>query len=107
MANVFAVQRQVPVYWGNEGDLTQYPSFSRDIPVPHLDEKMTITRENDQPIIRVGNVFVSSLSGSGILHIGSTREVGTVSRTKHIRHFIVEEVQKNTEYSRRISALQS
>lgn len=87
-ANVLAVQRQVSTFWGNEGDLSQYSVFKQKIPIPLVHESVHIEKVNESPFIRVGRMNISSLSSSAVVQLGSTSQIKTSTRTKHIRHFI-------------------
>lgn|SRR5690625_688809 len=89
-ANVLAVQRQKPTFWGNEGDLSHYLTYARTIPLPNRDESIHLSYDDQDPCIRIGHVHVTSLSASGVVQIGNAVRVQTESRTNHIRHFIQE-----------------
>ncbi|TLS37923.1 spore germination protein GerPE [Pseudalkalibacillus caeni] len=90
-ADVFAVQRELPIYYGREADdLSPFPIYTQPIPEPIIDEPIKITTYHENPIIHVRSIGVVGIGASGILHIGSTRSVNCEARVKNIRQFLKE-----------------
>jgi spore germination protein PE len=83
-----AVQRQVTVFWENEGDLASFALFSRPIPLPAVEEAVELNRINTNPDIVVDEVRVVSVSTASLALIGSVRHIQTEARIKHIRQFV-------------------
>ncbi|MEK4027962.1 spore germination protein GerPE [Pseudobacillus sp. FSL P4-0506] len=86
--NVLAVQRQAELFFGNEGNLNDYPLFSRPIPIPQINENITVTRYNLSPFIRVNHISIVGVASSSVLHIGSTGIIDAEARIKHIRQLL-------------------
>ncbi|OCA89039.1 spore germination protein GerPE [Pseudobacillus wudalianchiensis] len=86
--NVLAVQRQAEIFFGNEGNLNDYPIFSRPRLIPLIDENLTVTRYNLSPFIRVNHISIVGVASSSVLHIGSTGIIDAESRIKHIRQLL-------------------
>lgn len=82
---VLAVQREHEVYYGKEGNLSQYPIFEEDIPQPILYEQLTTNFFHENPSINVQTINITALSSSAVFHIGSTKDIICESRMKHIR----------------------
>ena len=89
-ARVFALQRQAATFWGNEGDLAQFPIFRQKIPLPPVRKDIFMSNEHHADIY-VDRVKIVGLSSSAIVHIGTAKNVETEARVKHIRHFIVRD----------------
>lgn len=87
-ANIFAVQRQIPYFLGNEGDLSQFPIFKRSIPQPPLPRGVALTTDNKSSHIKVNSIRIIGLSASAVFQVGSNHRMDLESRTKHIRQFI-------------------
>ena len=87
-ARGLAVFRDKPVYWGKEGDFQQFAIFQRPPALSSLPDSVILKKEHKFGSIHVKDVYVSGLSGSALLHIGSTEHMVLESRLKHIRHLI-------------------
>lgn len=87
-ARALAVQREKPVYWGNEGDWKQFAIFQSPDPPLSDPGPVLMKKENASSIIHVTSLYVSGLSGAALLHIGSNEHMLLESRLKHIRHWI-------------------
>ncbi|WP_259455616.1 spore germination protein GerPE [Bacillus sp. PK3_68] len=83
--NALAVQRQAELFFGNEGNLNNYPLFSKMIPIPQINENITVTRYNLSPFIHVSHINIVGVASSSVLQIGSTGKINLESRIKHIR----------------------
>ncbi|MBP1964709.1 spore germination protein GerPE [Paenibacillus aceris] len=86
--NVFAVQREVPIYYGNEGSFKAYPFYRRPIPVPQPPEPFTMCVDNLGSYIRVRGIRILGVNSTSVLQIGSNRIIGGESRVKNIRQFV-------------------
>ena len=84
-ARVLAVQRQREVFFSNEGDFSLFKIFSYPLPLPPIDEPLTIHSTSPNPIIKVGSIDVTALSTSSFMHIGSTEHIRMETRILHIR----------------------
>lgn len=84
-SQALAVQRQVQLFYGNEGNFEEFPIFKMGIPKPSMDMPITINRYNVSPFIKVDKIHVTSVSASGIYQIGSNNFIDAESRVKHIR----------------------
>ncbi|MDQ0162379.1 spore germination protein PE [Bacillus alveayuensis] len=82
---VLAVQREHELYFGNEGDLKQFPIYREKIPQPVFDEPFHSAYFNEAPSIHVDSIKILAVSASSVVHFGSTDEVSSVARVKHIR----------------------
>ncbi|MRX73519.1 spore germination protein GerPE [Bacillus lacus] len=83
--NVFAVQREQEIFYINEGNLQEYAIFKEEIPLPLIDENITINVYHDKPFIQVKAVKVTAISSSAVFQIGSVNEMYLESRVKHTR----------------------
>ncbi|MDD9271046.1 spore germination protein GerPE [Paenibacillus sp. GCM10023248] len=86
--NVFAVQREVPIYYGNEGSFKAYPFYRRPIPIPQPPEPFTMCVDNLGSFIRVRGLRILGLSATSVLQIGSNRISSGESRVMNIRQFV-------------------
>ena len=80
-----AVQRQREVFFSNEGDFSLFKIFSYPLPLPPIDEPLTIHTTSPNPIIKVGSIDVTALSTSAFMHIGNTEHIRMETRILHIR----------------------
>ncbi|MGO4886740.1 spore germination protein GerPE [Anaerobacillus sp. MEB173] len=87
-SNALAVQRTISEFYGNEGNLQHFPLFTRNIPIPIIDERLSIQRRNECSFINVNNVKIITTSGSSVVHIGSTKKIDAEARVKHIRQLV-------------------
>lgn len=95
IAHGLAVQREKPVFWGDEGDFKRFAIFRKPSPLPTYPDPLLMKKRNESGIIRVENMYVSGLSAAGILHIGSCEHMLLESRLKHIRHLIRHKKKRN------------
>lgn len=87
---VFAVQREVPIYYGNEGSFEAYPFFRRPIPIPQPPEPFTMCVDNLGSFIRVRGIRIISITATSVLQIGSNRITSGESRIKDTRQFVTD-----------------
>lgn len=86
--NVFAVQREIPIFWANEGNLNKYDIFKIAIPKPIITESVDMKITNKSPFIQVDNIKILGISSSAIVQIGSSTIIDSEARTKHIRYLM-------------------
>jgi spore germination protein PE len=89
-ANVLAVQREKELFFGNEGNFAQFSVFNEPIPLPPITEKVTMLKNDLNPVIHVRNINILGVSTSSVFHIGSTCFISSEARIKHIRHLLSE-----------------
>lgn len=87
---VFAVQREVPFYYGNEGSFKAYPFYQRPFPIPQSPEPFTMSVDNLGSFIRVQNIRILGVSSSAVLQIGCNRITSAETHVKNIRQFITD-----------------
>ncbi|NOU66481.1 spore germination protein GerPE [Paenibacillus sp. LMG 31461] len=85
---VFAVQREVPIYYGNEGSFAAYPFFQRPFPIPQPPEPFTMCVDNLGSYITVRNIRILGVAASSLFQIGSNRVTAAETRIKNIRQFV-------------------
>ncbi|MDE5413586.1 spore germination protein GerPE [Alkalihalobacterium chitinilyticum] len=87
-SRALAVQRQIPFYFGNEGNFDVFPMFHIKNPMPVITEPINITRTNENPFIHVDHIRVIAVGSASSLHIGSNSIINAETRIKHIRQFV-------------------
>ncbi|WP_088105445.1 spore germination protein GerPE [Halalkalibacter urbisdiaboli] len=87
-SRALAVQREMELFFGNEGNFEKYSIFTNPIPVPNVDENIKMTKYNQSPFIYVNHIDIISTAASSVLHIGSTKTIDAESRVKHIRQLL-------------------
>lgn len=88
ISSALAVQREVPLFFTNEGDFSQFPIFSRDLPKVEVTETINMRIFNQNPIIKVNSIRIDGVSSAGVMQIGSTETIHTESKVKHIRKLL-------------------
>jgi len=83
-----AVQRQVPVFYEDEGRFEDYPIFTREIPKWEDDSDVEMDIIQEHKLIRVNRVDVVSVASASTVQIGATEQLDLEARVKAIRHFI-------------------
>lgn len=87
---VFAVQREVPIYYGNEGSFAAYHFFQRPFPMPQPPEPFTMCVDNLGSYITVRNIRILGVAASSLFQIGSNRVSRSETRVKNIRQFVTD-----------------
>ncbi|RFU62149.1 spore germination protein GerPE [Peribacillus glennii] len=87
-ADVFAVQRQVPVYLGKEAEVLPYRIFSSPAVFLPIVEPVTTFFINSQPFIDVRSINIIGVSASSVVSAGNTGHAYMQSRVKHIRQLL-------------------
>ena len=95
LSTALAVQREIEVFYGNEGNLSSYRVYSEPIPFLPITEPFTYSRQNPNPLIKVNKIDIIGISSSSLLHVGNSRHVSMESRIKHIRH--LQPIPRNNE----------
>ncbi len=80
-----AVQREKELFFSNEGNFNVYEIFSYSLPIPPIDEPITIQSTSLNSFIKVGSIDVLAISAASILHIGSSDYIQSEARTLQIR----------------------
>lgn len=80
-----AVQRQREIFYGNEGDFRLFKIFSTFLPLPPINESITMHTRSTNPVIKVGRIDATAFSTSAFLHVGSTEHIQMETRVLHIR----------------------
>jgi spore germination protein PE len=97
LSRALAVQRETELFYGNEGNLSNYPVYSEPIPFMPIYEPFSFTRHNPNPLIKVSKINITGISSSSILHVGNTRHVSMEARVKHIRQLLPTPRKENEE----------
>lgn len=85
LTRALAIQRQVQLFYGNEGDFEAFPIFTMEIPKFDTVENIIVKRHNPTSFIKVNQIKVTSVSSASVYHIGSSTNIDAESRIKHIR----------------------
>jgi spore germination protein PE len=84
-SRAIAVQREVELFFDNEGNFADFSIFSEPIPLIPISENINMFRQNINPFIKVGKIDIIGVSSSSIVHLGNTNHVSLETRVKHIR----------------------
>jgi spore germination protein PE len=90
-SRALAVQREAEMFYGKEGNFSNYPLFSEPIPLMPITEKLTIATHNQLPVIKVNTISILAMSSAAILHVGNSENVSLEARVKHIRQLFHRE----------------
>lgn len=88
LSKAIAVQREVEVFYGNEGNFSAYRVFSEPIPFQPIDEPLSFASHNLNPLIKVHNINIVGISSASMLHVGNSENISNEVRVKHIRHLL-------------------
>ncbi|MFS0824241.1 spore germination protein GerPE [Bacillus sp. 1P02SD] len=83
-----AFQKEVPLFFSNEGSLSAFPFFKRELPKVKIEDEITMNTFHQNPVIKVNTVRILGISSSSVLQIGSTVEIESKSKVKHIRKLL-------------------
>lgn len=86
---VFALQRKVAEFWGNEGNFDD-PLFTVPIPQPAVICDVTMSVDNLCSFIKVDRVKILGVSSSSIVQAGNTELIDAEARIKNIRQYVTE-----------------
>lgn len=103
ISNAIAVQREKEIFLGNEGNFSNYDTFSKPIPIEPITEPLQLERNVLTPHIKVNKIKITALSTSSIAQIGNNKNVYLESRVRHIRHLQPRKGLENTNNELTIS----
>lgn len=87
--DAFAMVRDRELFFGKEGDLTQFTIFNKQTFIPPINETLFLRTENRSGKIQVNEIEITGIAASGIVHIGCSDKICLGTRIKHIRHITV------------------
>jgi spore germination protein PE len=93
-SRALAVQREADVFYGKEGNFSNYLVFSEPIPFLPITEKITISTHNKLPVIKVNTISIIAMSSAAILHVGNSENISLEARVKHIRQLLNAEEEQ-------------
>lgn len=89
-SKVITVQRQVPTFFGNEGNFNKYPIFSRPSIIPDTQEIISMNVNNECDVIKVGLITIIGIAGSSVFQAGRNTMIESESRVKEFKQLITE-----------------
>jgi spore germination protein PE len=93
-SRALAVQREADVFYGKEGNFSNYLVFSEPIPLLPITEKITISTHNKLPVIKVNTISIIAMSSAAIVHVGNSENISLEARVKHIRQLLNAEEEQ-------------
>jgi spore germination protein PE len=90
-SRALAVQREADLFFGKEGNFSNYPIYSEPIPLLPITEELSLSTHNPLPLIKVNNISILAMSSAAILHVGNSENVSLEARVKHIRQLFNKE----------------
>ena len=96
-ANVMAVHRNMEITLLRGDEFSDYPIYSKPIPLPILDEPLQMHIENHCPFIKVDHINIIGATVSAFAGVGNVGHIRMDSRVKNIRKLIpgTEETMKS------------
>jgi spore germination protein PE len=94
-SRALAVQREAEIFFGNEGSFSAYPIFSEPIPFSTVNESISFSTQNVNPMLKVRNIEIMGASSSSVVHLGNSRHISMEARVKHIRQLLPRENSLN------------
>jgi spore germination protein PE len=94
-SRALAVQREVEIFYGKEGNFAAYSNFSEPIPLPTITESISYRSHHLNPMIKVNKLNVKGISSASILHVGNSQHISLEARIKHIRHLLPQTVEQS------------
>ncbi|WP_462408937.1 spore germination protein GerPE [Neobacillus sp. Marseille-QA0830] len=88
-SRAIALQREAELFFGSEVNFSNYRVFTDPIPFEPIDEQVTFIRHNTPPLIKVGNIDITGVSSSSLLHVGNSGHIYSEARVKHIRQLLL------------------
>lgn len=88
MSRALAVQREAEIFYGNEGNFSDYPLFSESIIHLPITEPLYPISHHVNPLIKVNHIDIIGISVSSMLHVGNSQHVAMETRIKHIRQLL-------------------
>lgn len=95
MNRALAVQREAEMEYGNEGNFASYSVFNEPIPLPPINENISIRSHSLHPIIKVNNMHITGASSSSVIHVGNSEHISMEARVKHIRQLLPREEEQS------------
>ncbi|GGE39169.1 hypothetical protein GCM10011391_17450 [Pullulanibacillus camelliae] len=86
--DAYAIQRQLPIFLGSEGKFSDYDTFYTPLLVTNVYEPIQTAFVNDEPIINVSTVKITSVSAASIIQVGSTATIDAQFRGINIRNYL-------------------
>ncbi|MEC0255740.1 spore germination protein GerPE [Paenibacillus lautus] len=93
-----AVQRQVPVFFEDEGNYEDYSIFSRSIPTWPSQSDVELNIIQDHKKIHVGCLEIIAAASASVVQVGPNDTMDLESRVKAIRHFITDAPEYLKDY---------
>ncbi|QFT88312.1 putative spore germination protein GerPE [Bacillus sp. THAF10] len=87
-SRAFAVKREYPKFFGNEGNFSEYPIYSIQNPIPALSNEVNMHVINEQPLINVNHIEIKGVSSSSLLQIGTSKTICAEARVKNVRQLL-------------------
>jgi spore germination protein PE len=84
-SKVLAVQREAPLFLGDEGELDPFPIFSVQLPKVPIPTDIHTSFDNKNSLIGVNSIRIIGLSTAAVLQVGSSQRIDSEARVKHIR----------------------
>lgn len=94
-SRALAVQREKEIFFGNEGNFSSFPSFSKNPRFEAIDENFSMYQEHLHPIIKVKSIDIIGVSAASIVHIGSSNHISMESKVVHLRQLLPKEGIEN------------
>lgn len=95
-SRALAVQREKDLFFGNEGNFSAFPAFSKNPRFQAIDENFSMYQEHLHPIIKVKSVNIVGASAASIIHIGSSNHISMESKIVHLRQLLPKNGIENT-----------
>jgi spore germination protein PE len=87
-SKALAVNRELPVYLGNEGEFANYPLFSRPIPQLEASELIEMDIHNKSGFIKVNHIKILGIAEAAVFQVGSCEVIDAESRIKQFRQLL-------------------
>lgn len=87
-SRALAVQREIEIFYGNEGNFSAFPMFNETIPLPPISEDITYLSHSLNPVIKVNKLNVIGISAASIMHVGNSQHISMEARIKHLRQLL-------------------
>lgn len=96
LTRALAVQREVDIFFGNEGSFAAYPIFSEPIPLLPITEDIAYRFHHLKPIIKVNKIDIIGISASSLLHVGNSQNIYMEARVEHVRQLLPRSAERPT-----------
>ncbi|WP_442604210.1 spore germination protein GerPE [Paenibacillus sp. KN14-4R] len=85
-----ALQREVAVFFEDEGEYADYSVFSRNIPQVDQYGDVCMVVNNECSRIKVNRIKVIAIAAASAFQVGSNIQLDLECRRKHIRQFVTD-----------------